>query len=96
MNPSSNRARLGSIAVSLGLFWLLLCGVSSTAWAAATEVKSANPDPGRRFAAAWRIRGEITAAGGAGGERKLREGDPVFLAVRVSAATTAEAELKTD
>lgn len=95
MNMSSNRARLDSIAISL--FWLLLCGVSFNALAATTEAKAASPDPGKRFAAVWRIRGDITAAAGAGGgERKLREGDPVFVGERVSAATTAEAVLKTD
>ncbi|MBI5923542.1 MAG: hypothetical protein HY847_18075 [Betaproteobacteria bacterium] len=56
-----------------------------------------NSDTGKRFAAVWRIRGEIIAVDGAGrSERKLREGDPVFIGERVSAAPTAEAVLKTD
>jgi hypothetical protein len=50
-----------------------------------------------RFAAIWRIRGEITATGGdTGQQRTLRTGDPVFVGEIIRAGSNAEAVLRID
>ncbi|MDO8787378.1 MAG: hypothetical protein Q7J42_04830 [Sulfuritalea sp.] len=69
--------------------------------ATATEFKSiaTAPETGRRFATVSRIRGEVVASpagSAAGGERKLKEGDLVYVGDRVRAAALAEAVLKTE
>lgn len=47
------------------------------------------------FATVWRLRGDLRAAGPAGAERSLREGDSVRVGERLRAAATGEAVLKT-
>ncbi|MFA7268273.1 MAG: hypothetical protein WC073_02890 [Sterolibacterium sp.] len=97
MSPSSNRAKPGANASALGLFWMFVCGMLLSVSVAAAEANVSSPDAGKRFASVWRIRGDITASGGASdGERPLREGDLVFVGERVRAASASEAVLKTD
>jgi hypothetical protein len=89
---SLNRASLGAIAGSVGLFCALM-GSSLPGWSA--EAATTTPVAGKRFATVSRIRGEV-AAFTAGSERKLSEGDPVFVGERVRATALGEAVLKTD
>ncbi|OHC68818.1 MAG: hypothetical protein A3H93_09390 [Rhodocyclales bacterium RIFCSPLOWO2_02_FULL_63_24] len=95
MNWPLNRASSGAIAIALGVFGLLIGASLNSLAASAGEPAAANPPSGQRFATVWRIRGEV-AASGAGNERKLREGDPVYVGERVRAAALAEAVLKTE
>ena len=97
MKISPNGFSCISLAQAVGVLCAVICCLGMSAAAGAAEAKAVNSDTGKRFAAVWRIRGEISAVGGTGGaERKLREGDPVFIGERVSAAPSAEAVLKTD
>lgn len=100
MNWSFGRTSRGAIAGSLGLFCLFMGGSLPSYSATATEFKAiaTAPETGKRFGAVWRIRGEVVAspAGSAGGERKLKEGDLVYVGDRVRTAALAEAVLKTD
>jgi len=89
MNWSLNHSRLGAIVGSVGLFCILMGSSLPSHSAAATA------EAGKQFAAVLHIRGEV-AASAAGTERKLREGDLVFVGERVRAAALAEAVLKTE
>lgn len=98
MNLSSNRASLRSFLINLGLF-CILAGLGQTGQlAAAADATKANPEAGKRFATVFRLRGDVAASqfGSSGSERKLREGDPVFVGERVRTASLAEAVLKTE
>lgn len=97
MNRSSIRARLSAFACVFSFCWMLVCGMLLSASAMAADVKASSPDAGKRFASIWRIKGDVVASGGASNaERRLREGDPVYVGERVRSASTAEAVLKTD
>jgi hypothetical protein len=63
--------------------------------ASAAEPVTAAQPTGKRFATVLRVRGEI-AASTPGSERKLREGDPVYVGERLRATSLGEAVLKTD
>jgi hypothetical protein len=64
--------------------------------ASAAEISTV-PGTGKQFATVLRVRGEVAASGdNAGKERKLREGDPIFVGEHVRAAALAEAVLKTE
>jgi len=89
MNWSLNNSRLGVLFAGVGLFCILM-GSSLPSHSAAAAGES-----GKQFAAVLHIRGEV-AASAAGTERKLREGDVVFVGERVRAAALAEAVLKTE
>lgn len=96
MNQFFPRTRFGNMAV----YWSLLIVLAGSCLTlqvafAADATTFAVLDPGKRFATVWRIRGEV-AATGAGKERRLREGDPVYVGERVRAASLGEAVLKTD
>ena len=98
MNWSLNRARMSAITVSLGVFCILM-GSSLPSYSASAAESTASPEPGKRFAAVLRVRGEVAASASgsaAGKERKLREGDLVYVGERVRAAALAEAVLKTE
>jgi hypothetical protein len=92
MDWSLNRASLGAIAGSVGLCCALL-GSSAASWSA--EPAATAQTTGKRFATVSRIRGEV-AASSAGKERKLREGDLVYVGERVRATALGEAVLQTD
>jgi len=97
MAISLNRARFGAITSRLGLFCILMGSLLSSYSASAVESMVAAPETGKRFATVWRIRGDVAASGNsANSERKLREGDPVYVGERVRAAALAEAVLKTE
>lgn len=97
MNWSLNRARLGVIAASLGLFCLVMGSSPPSHSASASESRSAAAEPGKRFATVLRIRGEVVASGGSSGTaRQLREGDAVYVGERVRAQALAEAVLRTE
>lgn len=97
MDWSIDRARMGAIAGSLGLCFMLM-GVSLPGFAASPSGATVTAtETSTRFATVWRIRGDVSASRSNGNnERKLREGDPVFVGERVRAAPMAEAVLKTD
>jgi hypothetical protein len=78
----------------VGIFCVLM-GSSLTGYAAAGDTATASQLAGKHFATVLRIRGEV-AASNAGNERKLREGDPVYVGERVRATALGEAVLKTD
>jgi len=94
MDWSLNRASLGLVKISVGLF-CLLAGGCLPGLAAAAEPTAAVQASGKRFATVLRVRGEVSASG-SGNERKLREGDAVYVGERVRAPALAEAVLKTD
>jgi hypothetical protein len=71
----------------------MLMGSSLPSHSAAATAETA--ETGRQFAAVLHIRGEV-AASTAGTERKLYEGDVVYVGERVRAAALAEAVLKTE
>ena len=97
MNWSLNRARLGAITISLGLFCILMGSPLSSHSASAPESRAAGVEPGKRFATVLRVRGEVVASGGSSGRaRQLREGDAVYVGERVRAPALAEAVLKTE
>jgi len=89
-----NNARMGTVSIVVGLVYFLMGGFLPV-HAAAAEATAAAPGVGKRFATVFRIRGELTAAGG-GSERKLREGDVVHVGEKVRAPALTEAVLKTD
>ena len=90
-----NRARVDFVKISLGLL-CLLAGSALPGLAAAATEPGANAQTGnKRFATVLRIRGDISASGGSM-ERKLREGDAVYVGEKVRAPALAEAVLKTD
>ncbi len=98
MNWSMTRTRLGTITASLAFFCILM-GSSMPGQSASAAESAATPEPGKRFAAVLRVRGEVAASAsgsGAGIERKLHEGDLVYVGERVRAAALAEAVLKTE
>jgi hypothetical protein len=96
MDWSLSRAGLSGVACSLVLVCLLTASPLPSYAASVPQFASA-PETGKRFAAVSRIRGEVVAFGSAAGsERKLREGDLVYVGERVRAANLAEAVLKTE
>lgn len=98
MNWSLNRARLGTITVTLGFFCILL-GSPLPSYSASAAAPAAPPDAGKRFATVLRVRGEVAASASGstlGDERRLHEGDLVHVGERVRAAALAEAVLKTE
>lgn len=96
MDWSLSRSRLGAIAGGVGLFCMLM-GSSPPSYSAAAAEPAAAAETGRRYATVLRVRGEVVTSGGAAGtERKLREGDAVYVGDRVRAAALAEAVLKTE
>ena len=95
MNWSSSRARFGAIVGGVGVFCVLMGGFPPIGAASAAEPVAAAQPTGKRFATVLRIRGEI-AASTPGSERKLREGDPVYVGERLRATSLGEAVLKTD
>jgi hypothetical protein len=94
MDWSLNNTRRGTVSFGLGLFCLLLGGFLPL-HAVAAESGAAAQAGGKRFATVFRIRGDLTASG-SGSERKLREGDVVYVGEKVRAPALAEAVLKTD
>lgn len=95
MDWSLNRARVNPINISLGLLCLLAGSALPGLAAAATESGAAVQADSKRFATVLRIRGDVSASG-SNNERKLREGDVVYIGERVRAPALAEAVLKTD
>ncbi|MFA5123734.1 hypothetical protein, partial [Zavarzinia sp.] len=89
MDWSLNHSRLGVLFRGVGIFCILM-GSSLPSHSAAATAES-----GKQFAAVLHIRGEV-AASAAGTERRLREGDVVYVGERVRAAALAEAVLKTE
>ncbi|MDP1735655.1 MAG: hypothetical protein Q8L44_14960 [Sulfuritalea sp.] len=84
---------MGLARISVGLF-CLLAGSGSPGLASAAEPTAVQAG-GKPFATVLRIRGDVSASGG-GSERKLREGDVVYVGERVRAPALAEAVFKTD
>jgi len=98
MDWSLNHSRLGAIAGCLGLFCILM-GSSLPSYSATAAESAVPAETGKRYAVVLRVRGEVDASpsgAAAGNERKLREGDPVYVGERVRAAALAEAVLKTE
>jgi len=96
MNWSLNHPRLGAIAGGVGIFCILMGSSLPSYSAAATEPATAT-ETGKRYATVLRVRGDVAATGStAAAERKLREGDAVYVGERVRAAALAEAVLKTE
>jgi hypothetical protein len=85
--------------LAVSFFLALFCLLAGD-WvpnAAAADAVAATGESGRRFGTVFRLRGEVTASvGESGRERRLREGDVVYVGERVRAAATAEAVIKTD
>lgn len=94
MDWSLNRARVNFINISLGLLCFLAGSALPGLAAAATETGATAQAGNKRFATVLRIRGDISASGS--NERKLREGDVVYVGEKVRAPALAEAVLKTD
>ncbi len=96
MNWQLNNARPGTIRIVFGfLCFLMGYFLPVHAATAAEAAAAASQAGGTRYATVFRIRGELTASGG-GRERKLREGDVVYVGEKVRAPALAEAVLKTD
>jgi len=92
-----NRIRLGAIAGSLGILFILMASFLPCYAAAAAEPATTAPAAAKRFATVWRIRGDVFASGGnTKKERQLHEGDPVYVGERVRANALSEATLKTE
>lgn len=97
MDYSLSRARIDAFTASLGVFCILMGGLLPSYSAIAAESMAAVPETGKQFATVWRIRGDVVAsADSTNKERKLHEGDPVYVGERVRAAALAEAVLKTE
>lgn len=94
MNASMIRALARSVRSGLWLAGFLVGSSLSASAARPAGTDTATPASGQRFATVVRIRGAITATG-LGSERKLREGDAVFIGERLIAPPQAEAILKT-
>jgi hypothetical protein len=95
MDWSLHGARLGAVKVSVGVFCILMGNSPPSHSAAAAESNTEAQASGKRFATVFRIRGDLTASG-SGSERKLREGDVVYVGEKLRAPALAEAVLKTD
>ena len=96
MNWQLNNARPGTIRIVFGFLCFLMGYFQPVHAATAAEAAAAASQAGgTRYATVFRIRGELTASGG-GRERKLREGDVVYVGEKVRAPALAEAVLKTD
>ncbi|MCX7145500.1 MAG: hypothetical protein NT042_04685 [Sulfuritalea sp.] len=95
MDWSLHGARLEAVKVSLGVLCIVLGSSLPSHVAAAAESDAATQANGKRFATVFRIRGDLTASG-SGSERKLREGDVVYVGEKLRAPALAEAVLKTD
>lgn len=81
---------------SLGLLCILMSGLLPSYSASAADTV-ASAQAGKRFATVWRIRGEVSASSGnASKDRKLREGDTIYVGEHIRAAASSEAALKTD
>jgi hypothetical protein len=89
-----DRAGLGVLAGSLGLCFFIMGTAVPAAAAPAPTAEAATPGA-TRFAVVWRLRGDVSATRGSA-QRKLREGDPVYVGERVQAASQAEAVLRTE
>lgn len=77
--------------------FILALGLLPAASTVSAADAPAAGESGKRFGYVLRIKGDVVAQGGGStSERKLTEGDPVFVGDRVRAAPTAEAVLKTD
>lgn len=75
----------------------LSCSVLAAGSAFAADSRPPDLLGGLRFGVVHRLHGDVIATAPTGGtERKLREGEPVFVGERLRAAATAEAVLKTD
>lgn len=97
MDYSLSRARIDAFTASLGVFCILMASLLPSYSAIAAESMAASPETVKQFATVWRIRGDVTASAGSTNiERKLHEGDPVYVGERVRAAALAEAVLKTE
>jgi hypothetical protein len=88
-------AKLEAVEVSLGVLCVLIGSSLPSHEVAAAESDAAAQANGKRFATVFRIRGDLTASG-SGSERKLREGDVVYVGEKLRAPALAEAVLKTD
>lgn len=89
------RTKQGFFSGTLLAGWLVL-GFLGGPVAVAAEPRAGDLPTGLRFGTVWRIHGEVSAKPASGvGERKLREGDIVFVGEHLRAAATAEAVLKT-
>jgi hypothetical protein len=89
-----DRAGLGALAGSLGLCFFVMGTALPAAAAPAPTAEAAAPGA-NRFAVVWRLRGDVSATRGSA-QRKLREGDPVYVGERVQAGSQAEAVLRTE
>ena len=82
---------------SFGLLCILMSCLMPSHTATAADTGASAQVAGKRFATVWRIRGDVTASGGTSTkDRKLREGDIIFVGEHVRAAASSEAALKTD
>jgi len=96
MSVSSNRTGRNAVKAALGMV-CLLAAVAWPGFSAAAETTTAPTEPAKRYANVLRVRGEVIASGGSSGvERRLREGDAVYVGERVRAAAQGEAVLKTE
>jgi hypothetical protein len=95
MDWSLHGAKLEAVKVSLGVLCVLIGSSLPSHEVAAAESDAAAQANGKRFATVFRIRGDLTASG-SGSERKLREGDVVYVGEKLRAPALAEAVLKTD
>jgi hypothetical protein len=95
MDWSLHGAKLEAVKVSLGVLCVLIGSSLPSHAVAAAESDAAAQANGKRFATVFRIRGDLTASG-SGSERKLREGDVVYVGEKLRAPALAEAVLKTD
>jgi hypothetical protein len=95
MDGSLNNAGLGAARIGLGIFCMLAGGLLPGQSALAAESGATAQAGGKRFATVFRVRGDLTASSSSG-ERKLREGDVVYVGEKLRAPALAEAVLKTD
>lgn len=96
MMGGTGRTGQGFFSGTLLLVGWLVFGLLGGPVAFAAEPRAGDLPTGLRFGTVWRIHGEVSAtAASGGGERKLREGDIVFVGENLRAAATAEAVLKT-
>jgi hypothetical protein len=86
----------GSVVMDFRVIAALLC-VAFFSTLMSSAAHAATPGAGATaYATVWKVRGDVFATAGQGGkERKLKEGDTVFVGDRVRAPATAEVVLKT-
>jgi hypothetical protein len=92
MRNSYCGGRVGDFRAYALMLWVFLFSLLTL-----SPAHAASPESGvTAYATVWKLRGDVFATAGPGGkERKLKEGDTVYVGDRVRAPATAEAVLKT-